>query len=76
MECNKDLLILDTSNSIGHDFNKNVKPFLKKLLKNPQLNVGPHGTHVGLILFSSKDKTKIKLDIGEIKDADDLAPYR
>ena len=68
-------MIVDTSDSIGHDFNNNVKPFLEKLIINPQLNVGPDGTHVGLILFSSKEQTRIDLKLGQIKDANQLAEY-
>ena len=77
MECKKDLLlIVDTSYSIGKgDFEANVQPFLKNLVKDPQLNVGPDGTHVGLILFSSEQKTRSELRIGEIEDANQLAEY-
>ena len=77
VECKKDLLlIVDTSYSIGQsDFEAKIKPFLKNLVKDPQLNVGPEGTHVGLILFSSEQKTRSKLRIGEIEDADQLAGY-
>ena len=44
-------------------------------MKHPRLYVGPDGTHVGLILFSSEDKTMIKLGIGEIMDPYELAEY-
>ena len=76
-ECKKDLLlIVDTSYSIGeNDFNNNVKPFLINLVKDSLLNVGPDGTHIGLILFSSKKKTEIKLRVGQIEDAQQLANY-
>lgn len=76
-ECKKDLLlIVDTSYSIGkNDFDTNVKPFLENLVKSPKLNVGADGTHVGLILFSSEEKTTIKLRIGQIKGSDELADY-
>ena len=76
-ECKKDLLLMvDTSYSVGQgDFDRNVKPFLENLVKNPRLNVGPDGTHVGLILFSSAEKTSINLRIGEIKDAHQLGLY-
>ena len=67
--------MVDTSYSIGNDFDANVKPFLENLIKNPQLNVGPDGTHVGLILFSSELKTRIALRFGQIKDANQLAGY-
>lgn len=76
-ECKKDLLlIVDTSYSIGkNDFDTNVKPFLENLVKSAKLNVGADGTHVGLILFSSEEKTTIKLRIGQIKGSDELADY-
>ena len=70
------VLVVDTSFSIGRrDFDENVKPFLKNLVTDPLLNVGKSGTHVGLILFSSDDQTKTKLDLGEIKDANKLGRY-
>ena len=58
-----------------YDFDANVRPFLENLVKHPRLYVGPDGTHVGLILFSSEDKTMIKLGIGEIMDPYELAEY-
>ena len=39
------------------------------------LNVGPEGTNVGLILFSSADKTMIKLGVKDITDPYELAQY-
>ena len=77
-ECKKDfLLIVDTSYSIGLNgyFDASVKPFLENLVMSPKLNVGEDGTHVGLILFSSEKKTRIKLRIGQIMGADELADY-
>ena len=68
--------MVDTSYSIGQrDFDANVKSFLENLVKNLRLNVGSDGTHVGLILFSSAEKTNIKLRIGEIKAARQLGEY-
>ena len=75
-KCKKDLLLLvDTSNSIGKDAFDQVKKSLKKLVMDSRLNVGPDGTEVGLILFSSKDKTEIKLRVGQIEDAQELKKY-
>ena len=76
-KCRKDLLlIVDTSYSIGeNDFNNNVKKFLKNLVTDSRLNVGPDGTQIGLILFSSVVKTVIKLRIGQIQDAQQLGNY-
>ena len=77
MECRRDLLlIVDTSYSIGErEFNESVKPFLKNLVTCPQLEVCLSGTHVGLILFSSAEKTKVELKMGQITDASELARY-
>ena len=67
-KCKKDLvLIVDTSNSIGeHDFNHNVKKFLKNLVTDSRLNVGPDGTEIGLILFSSRERTMVKGDVKSV----------
>ena len=75
--CKKDLLlIVDTSHSIGKDhFNNSVKYFLKNLVTDSRLNVGPDGTQIGLILFSSKEKAMVKLTMGQIKDAQELRNY-
>lgn len=66
-KCSKNLLILlDASTSIGKgNFNNNVKPFLKKLVNNPDLNVSPEGTHVAFIVFSSKKKTRLMRDFNQ-----------
>ena len=70
------LLVVDTSYSIGKsDFDENVIPFLKNLVTSSLLNVGESGTHVGLILFSSKQRTKINLALGQIKDANELEQH-
>ena len=76
-KCKKDLLlIVDTSYSIGEsDFNNNVKEFLKNLVTDSRLNVGQDGTQIGLILFSSEEKTLVKLRMGQIKDAQQLGNY-
>ena len=77
MECRRDLLlIVDTSYSIGQrEFNESVKPFLKNFVTSLQLDVSLSGTHVGLILFSSADKTKVELEMGQITNASKLAGY-
>lgn len=58
------LVLLDTSYSIGlSNFEKKIKPFLKKL--GTELNVSPNGTHIKVLVFSSETKTKVLLDFGE-----------
>lgn len=42
-----------------------MKYFLIKLIE--QLDVGPQGTHVGLLQFSHSIKTKIEFNLGEHK---------
>ena len=76
-KCKKDLVLLvDTSNSIGmHDFNHNLKKFLKNLVTDSRLNVGPGGTEIGLTLFSSRKRTMVKLRIGQITDSQQLWNY-
>jgi hypothetical protein len=54
---------VDSSNSIGTTFFKNIRKFLLKLAE--KLNVGEDGTHLGFITFSSASKTKKLLDVGE-----------
>ena len=57
-----------------------MKQFLVKLIK--ELNIGPHTTHVGLLQFSHKLKTKIEFKLGEyqtlaeVKNAIDRIPYQ
>ena len=77
VECRRDLLlIVDTSYSIGErEFNDSIKPLLKNFVTSPQLDVSLSGTHVGLILFSSADKTKVELEMGQITNASELAGY-
>ena len=74
-KCKKDLLlVVDTSYSVGkHSFDMKVKPFLERLVLDPLLNVAEDGTQIGLILFSAASKTKIKLNLGQIHDANKLA---
>lgn len=65
--CVKDILVLlDTSYSIGSsDFNKKIKPFLKLLESDPDLNVSPDGTHIAILAFSSPEQTKELLSFGD-----------
>ena len=61
IECKKDIWILwDNSWSVGEStFKDKVKPFLKELIQNPQLNVGPDGTNLGILTFSTQVQTKV-----------------
>jgi hypothetical protein len=52
-----------------------MKPFLEKLVKDPQLHVSRNGTQIALMIFSEKERTKIMLHFGEIYDADQLAKF-
>ena len=75
--CRKDLWILwDNSWSVGETTFKNkVRPFLKKLINNSRLSVGPDCTHIGIITFSTQAKTKVLLKMGEITSLDELITY-
>ena len=75
--CRKDLWILwDNSWSVGETTFKNkVRPFLKKLINNSRLSVGPDCTHIGIITFSTQAKTKVLLKMGEKKSRDELITY-
>ena len=56
------VLLLDTSYSIGKkNFDRKIKPFLKKLVFSPKLKVGPDGTQIAIVTFSNKRNTKILL---------------
>lgn len=68
--------MVDTSYSVGkYSFDTRVKPFLERLVLDPLLNVAKDGTQIGLILFSAASKTKIKLNLGQIYDANQLAQH-
>ena len=72
-KCKVDLLILlDTSKSIGWRFDSYVRPFLKALIDNDQLNVGQNGTQVSLIVFSNEELTKVKFHFGEYTSRDSV----
>jgi hypothetical protein len=60
------LVLLDTSYSIGEaNFDNKLKPFLKELGHNPDLNVSPQGTHIAILAFSSEEKTGMRLNFHE-----------
>ena len=66
-KCKKDILIvLDMSNSIGRDpFIDNARPFLLNLVK--QLNIDRvRGSQLAMIIFSSKDKTRVFFNFNEL----------
>ena len=66
-KCVKDIIVLlDTSVSIGkHNFDKKIKPFLKQLESDPDLNVSPLGTQIAILAFSTPDQTKLLLSFDE-----------
>ena len=69
-------MLWDNSQSVGiGPFTDKVVPFLKQLIKNPQLNVGKDGTHLGFVTFSTEVKTRMLLDVGQIQDPDKLANW-
>ena len=76
-ECKIDILILwDNSRSIGYgNFVDRVVPFILRLVQNDKLNVGEDGTHIGIIVFSDKSKTKTLLKFGEITKKIDLINF-
>lgn len=55
------LIILDMSNSIENKALTPIRKFLKKVINSPMLNVGPHGTHVGLMTFAEKKNLLFKV---------------
>ena len=61
----------DNSQSIGFNHYRNIMKFLKELIKT--LNVGPDGTHLGFLTFSSYSNTKKLLDVGQIQDPKQLS---
>lgn len=42
---------------------------------SPELDVSQGGTHVGIILFSSADRINLELNLGQIKNASELAGH-
>ena len=49
-----------------------MKPFLKELINEPRLNIGPYGTHLAIMVFSSQQKTKILVPFNTKYGANDL----
>ncbi|XP_028411875.1 uncharacterized protein LOC114534612 [Dendronephthya gigantea] len=76
-ECTRDMLVIwDNSQSVGiGNFLDNVRPFLKKLVADPKLDVGKDGTHIGFITFASEEKTRRLLKIGSIMEQEDLQSW-
>ena len=69
-------MIWDNSASVGtKNFKDNVRPFLRKLIKNTKLNVGKDGTHIGFITFAGDKETKSLLKIGKIMNQKDLLSW-
>ncbi len=69
-------ILWDNSWSVGKSsFNDKVKPFLKGLISSPQLNVGPDGTQIGIITFSTQVQTKVLVELGALKTAAELNDY-
>ena len=62
--------LLDGSGSITQSYFEKMKKFLVKLVE--QLDVGPQGTHVGLLQFSHSLKTKIEFGFGEHKTFEEV----
>ena len=42
---------------------------------SPELDVSQGGTHVGIILFSSADRTNVELKLGQVKNASEIAGH-
>ena len=73
-DCRKDILVLlDSSISISEIYFKPVREFLIDLIK--KLKIGPDGAHLGLITFSSKEKTRRLLDVGQIQSQSKLIEW-
>lgn len=77
VKCKKDLLlIIDASYSVGRSsFERDVKPFLERLVTDRVLNVGLDGTQMALMIFSQEERTKMLLNFGDIYNAEELAMY-
>ena len=69
-------ILWDNSYSVGvSSFQDKVRPFLKDLIASPQLNVGPDGTHIGIITFSTQAQTRVLLEMGEKLTQQELQDY-
>ncbi|CAB3993406.1 Hypothetical predicted protein [Paramuricea clavata] len=73
----KDMWILwDNSWSVGQSlFKDKIRPFLKGLIRSALLNVGPNGTHIGILTFSTQAQTRVLLELGELQAVDALINY-
>ena len=56
-------------------FQEKVRPFFKGLIANQKLNVGPNGTHIGIITFSTQNQTRVLLDMGQLQTQKQLINY-
>ena len=69
-------ILWDNSWSVGKlSFENKVKPFLNSLISSPQLNVYPDSTQIGIISFSTQVRTKVLVDLGDLKTAAELNDY-
>ena len=67
--CLKDILVIwDNSGSIGFKYYEYVLEFLITLIK--KLNEDSNDTHFGFLTFSSEEKTRKLIDVGDISDKD------
>ncbi|XP_028414251.1 uncharacterized protein LOC114537309 [Dendronephthya gigantea] len=67
--CKKDIPVLwDISNYVNSAYIDVVKEFLKKFIKSEKLRVEEQGTHLGFASFSSDNRTRELLEVGEIKN--------
>lgn len=75
--CKIDLLILlDISNSITESvFDNQIKGFLRKLVANDKLSVGPDHTNIAMIRFSNTENTEPLFKFGEKPRQTDLEDY-
>jgi hypothetical protein len=48
---------------------------LKSLINSPKLNVGPEGTHIGILTFSTQARTRVLLELGELQSPVALNNY-
>ena len=69
-------ILWDNSWSVGRaSFQDKVRPFLKNLINSPQVNVGPEGTHIGILTFSTQARTRVLLELGELQSPAALNDY-
>ena len=69
-------ILWDNSRLMGiSSSRKKVKPFFKELIASPQLNVGPNGTHIGIVTFSTQKQTRVLLNMGQLQTHEQLEDY-